>query len=97
MYVDPSKGPFCQSCGMTMRRASDFGTDAKGIRVNDYCRFCYVDGAFSEPDLTVEGMIDHCVDFKVRQSWTTQTDAKEYLKRAIPQLRRWHSEPPPIA
>jgi len=91
MYVETSKGPFCQSCGMTLRRSGDFGTDARGVRINDYCRFCYIDGAFTDPDLTVQGMIDQCVEFKVRQTWSTEMDAQALMRQVIPQLKRWHA------
>ena len=94
MYVETSKGPFCQSCGMTMRRAADFGTDAHGVRINDFCRFCYVDGTFTEPDLTLQGMIDHCVDFTVRQTWSSNMEARAVMERVIPHLRRWQTARP---
>jgi len=94
MYSETSKGPFCQSRGMTMRKAGDFGTGRDGVRVNDYCRFCYVDGAFTEPDLTVEGMIDHCVDFNVKQTWNSEMDAQAVMRRVIPRLKRWNAAPP---
>jgi Putative zinc ribbon domain len=93
MYVETSKGPFCQSCGMPLQKAADFGTNRGGVRVNDYCRFCYVNGSFTEPDLTVDGMIERCVDFKVRQSWSSQMEANEVMRRVIPNLKRWSAPP----
>lgn len=32
---------FCQSCGMPMQTAGDFGTEADGGASADYCVYCY--------------------------------------------------------
>lgn len=32
---------FCQSCGMPMQTAGDFGTEADGGASVDYCVYCY--------------------------------------------------------
>ena len=39
---------FCQSCGMPMQAAGDFGTEADGSASADYCVYCYKNGAFTE-------------------------------------------------
>ena len=51
-------GVLCQSCGAGLRHAADFGTDAEGTRVAEYCRRCFRDGRFTEPDLTFEELVD---------------------------------------
>jgi hypothetical protein len=89
MFVDTSRGPFCQSCGMPLGRARDFGTAADGHRINDYCHHCYRAGRFTEPDLTVQQMIDQCVAFTVRQTFTPESDARVTMQEAIPRLKRW--------
>jgi hypothetical protein len=33
--------PFCQSCGMPMKKTEDFGINADGTRSKDYCQFCF--------------------------------------------------------
>ena len=38
---------FCQSCGMPLTRAEDFGTNADGSTNFDYCRHCYQDGKYN--------------------------------------------------
>ena len=38
---------FCQSCGMPLTRAEDFGTYADGSTNYDYCRHCYQDGKYN--------------------------------------------------
>ena len=89
MYVPTSKGPFCQSCGMPMRRASDFGTGADGVRVNDYCHFCFDAGRFTEPDMTPAKMEEQCVEFILRQTFTPEMEARTFMHQVIPTLKRW--------
>lgn len=69
-------GPFCQSCGMPLQNLEDFGTGPDGLAAQDYCRFCFQSGQFTEPDATMKGMIDRSVDFMGR-------------KELIPNLKRW--------
>ena len=58
MMLSPTlKGPFCQSCAMPLDRAQDFGTDADGVRVNDYCRYCYAHGHFTEPKISEASIV----------------------------------------
>lgn len=46
----------CQSCGMPLAATGDRGTERGGAPSAHYCRYCYRDGAFAEPDATIEGM-----------------------------------------
>jgi Putative zinc ribbon domain len=96
MYSDTSRGPFCQSCGMPMRRPSDFGVDADGRRINDYCHFCFDNGMFTEPAMTPQEMIDRCVTFTVRQTFTPEMEARALLTDVIPRLKRWREAMPGV-
>lgn len=46
---------FCQSCGMPMTEEAHFATNADGSRNEDYCCYCYENGAFKQ-DCTMEEM-----------------------------------------
>ena len=61
MPANEPMGPFCQSCAMPLGTPEDFGTDAHRYRVNDYCRHCYTNGAFTEPDVSMPAMLEKCV------------------------------------
>lgn len=89
MPRQPPKGPFCQSCSMPLEKANDFGTDAAGFRVNDYCRHCYAGGAFTEPQITMSAMIDRCVAIMAQQRIMSEPDARALLTRVMPMLKRW--------
>ena len=43
---------FCQSCGMPLLGEQDKGTEAGGARSEDYCTYCYQDGAFTPVSYT---------------------------------------------
>ena len=83
------KGPFCQSCSMPLERPEDFGTDVAGFRVNDYCRHCFVNGAFTEPAITMEAMRDRCVGIMAGQRIMPEAQARALLTDVFPRLKRW--------
>ncbi len=85
----PPKGPFCQSCSMPLDAAEQFGTDERGFRVNDYCLYCYKDGKFTEPDITMQQMIDRCVDIMVKQRIMSEPEARTLMTETMPRLKRW--------
>jgi hypothetical protein len=50
--------PSCGSCGMPIAGPGDAGTEADDSPSDRYCTHCYRGGAFVEPDLTREMMIE---------------------------------------
>ena len=68
---------FCQSCGMPLINEI-LGTNADGTKNEEYCSYCYKDGAFTD-DLTMEEMVESCAS-----SWmsTTRTPAKTSPRRS---------------
>jgi len=89
MPGEQPKGPFCQSCGMPLEKTEDFGTNADGFRINDYCRYCFQNGAFTEPDISMQRMIDKCVGWMERQGIMPETQARAMMADVIPSLKRW--------
>ena len=77
----------CQSCGMAMHD-SDFGRNADGSVNTDYCKYCYSDGKFGK-DETMEEMLESCVPFYVGEGFDTAEDARNYLEKLYPTLKRW--------
>ena len=85
-----TNNPICQSCSMPM---SDdlFGTNADGTANHEYCKYCYVNGAFTAPDMTMEEMIEVCVPFMVEQGMSKES-ATCLLKEHLPKLKRWQAK-----
>ena len=69
------------------------GTNADGSRNEDYCTYCYKNGAFTQ-DFTMSQMIEFCLQFF--DQWNTQAgcnltpmQAKEQMLQHFPHLKRW--------
>jgi hypothetical protein len=86
------KGPFCQSCAMPMDRADLLGTEASGAPSMEYCTHCYRQGAFTEPGITMEQMIDKCVKQMVDQKVMPEKRARALMTRYLPQMKRWKKD-----
>jgi len=84
------RATICQSCAMPMDSNDLFGTDADGAANSDYCKYCYANGEFLAPDITMDGMIEVCVPFMVEQGMEEEI-ARGFLQEALPQLKRWQS------
>lgn len=83
------KGPFYQSCGMSLSRDPlGGGTEADGARSTEYCSHCYSNGRFTEPNISVQMVAK--VEGKLREMHFPGFLARRFSKN-IPTLRRWQS------
>ena len=58
----------CESCGMPLK--DEFkGTNADGGKTDQYCKYCYADGAFTAPDATVEEMREYSIRGMNEKGW----------------------------
>lgn len=82
-------GSYCQSCSMPMGKPEEFGTEKDGSRSMEYCNYCYQNGKFTEPDLTMDQMIEKCSSYMEQ----THMPESEILKvgQIIPTLKRWQT------
>lgn len=79
---------FCQSCGMPLNKDPQRGgTNSDGSKSPDYCSYCYVNGAFTTPDMTPKQMQSLCID-KLKERGMPKPFAW-LLTRNIPTLKRW--------
>ena len=93
---------FCQSCGMPLTDEV-LGTNADGSKNEEYCMYCYKDGAFTG-DFTMEEMAEFCAQFFAEQSGKaervddfnkntgqslTRDEYKQQLLKYFPNLKRW--------
>lgn len=80
---------FCQSCAMPLENAELYGTNADGSRNEDYCCYCFKDGAFTK-DETMEEMIETCVPFVSKGNpYPNEATARKAMLEYFPQLKRW--------
>ena len=82
----------CQSCGMPlMDGVANNGTMADGSKHPEYCQFCFQNGEFTDPDQTVEGMVQSSIDFMTANLGFTRENATEMSQGVIPNLKRWQN------
>lgn len=82
----------CQSCGMPIDASlASLGTESDGSSSSTYCKFCYQDGAFTNPDQTLEEMVQSSVDFMTTNLSFTPEMAAKMSNDIIPNLNRWSS------
>jgi hypothetical protein len=86
------KGPFCQSCAIPLKKPDDFGTDANGFRINDYCQYCFQKGSFTDPTITMQQMIDKCIAMMVQMGVMQETRVRPLMVAVIPGLKRWQGK-----
>ena len=87
-----AEAPRCQSCTMALEKPEQFGTNADGSRAQDYCHFCFKDGGFTEPDVTMEEMIQRVSCMLAQHSDMTESEATELMNDMIPKLKRWQDK-----
>ena len=87
---------FCQSCGMPLEGEDTKGTNADGSKSEDYCAYCYKDGAFTQ-DMTMDEMIE--INIQYIDEWNknagtnmTPDEARIQLQTFMPKLKRWSGE-----
>ena len=82
---------FCQSCTFPINNNEDRGTEKDGSKSELYCKYCYKDGAFTDPHMTLEQMKEiaktemgkqHLPDNIIQQSM-----------EMLPTLKRWQNTP----
>ena len=90
---------YCQSCAMPMGAANEmYGTNADGSKNDDYCKYCFDNGAFTT-DCTMDEMIEICVPHMIASAEKgmskdevnslTEEKAREMIREFFPTLKRW--------
>lgn len=82
----------CQSCAMPMTEDKHFGTEADGTPSREYCTYCYQNGSFTNPNATLDGMVDFLS--ASWGEWTQRPDlsaeeAKPEVFSILTNLKRW--------
>lgn len=84
---------FCNSCGRPMGR-NDYGTNEDGSPNMDYCKDCFKNGEFTEPDITINEMIiRHAKRMLKRNPDLREEEATGILCNFLPNLKRWNPNP----
>jgi hypothetical protein len=81
----------CQSCGTPLNRPERLGTEKDGSKSTIYCDYCYRDGEFTYPGMTLEEMKDH-LEKELQKIEAPANVLASTLKR-LPNLSRWMGIP----
>lgn len=71
--------------------AGFFGTNADSSEAQEYCVNCFRDGAFVDPELTVDQMVQRSVDFMTQNLHMPEEVSRQMSQKTIPLLRRWNA------
>lgn len=84
----------CQSCSMPIEDPALQGTQKDGSKSSEYCKYCYQDGAFVNPGMTLDEMrsivIEKMEDNKIPE------DIIEAAVSSLPYLKRWNKGTPKL-
>lgn len=82
------KDTYCQSCGMPLSEEV-LGTEKDGSKNQEYCSYCYQNGAFTQ-EMTMQEMIALNADIMAKEQ--KELSKEELIKQMnlfIPTLKRW--------
>ena len=83
---------FCQSCSMPLTEPELQGTEKDGSKSEDYCKYCYQDGAFTHPGISLEEMISSMIS-KMEKDKIPE-DIIETAVSRLSNLKRWRVSVP---
>lgn len=82
----------CNSCAMPMKDEKEFATEKDGSKNKDYCIYCYKEGNFTYPNLTLDQMLSHLDE--VMTEHNMPEEMKNEIKSILPKLKRWKKAAP---
>jgi hypothetical protein len=78
---------FCQSCTLPLDNMDDRGTEKDGTKSQLYCKYCYQNGAFTEPDMTLDQMMG--IAEKEMKKQNLPESIIQQSMNMLPRLKRW--------
>ena len=82
---------FCQSCGMPLQDEHILGTEANGNKSTEYCSYCYQEGKYTAPNMSMEEMIELGVS-ALKNDGMAEEQARGMLNGFLPNLKRWRGD-----
>ncbi|UKJ06714.1 zinc ribbon domain-containing protein [Solitalea lacus] len=81
---------FCQSCSMPLDAPELLGTEHDGSKSAEFCKFCYENGEFTNPDMTLDEMRECIIEQMEKEC--IPTDIIETAVNRLQHLKRWKSK-----
>lgn len=80
---------FCQSCSMPLDKPELLGTEKDGSKSKQYCAYCYQDGPFINPDMTLPEM--KTLVKEQMKKMKIETGIIDMSVNSLPDLKRWRT------
>lgn len=80
----------CQSCGIPLDNEAIKGTKANGLKSEEFCKFCYEQGAYTNPNMTLTGMQEN-VETLMKKLKLPEKAIQEAIS-ILPILNRWKTD-----
>lgn len=81
-------GKICQSCGMPLDKDENKGTNSDGTKNEEYCKYCYQNGKFTDEGISLKDKIEKNVQMSVKMGMP-EDKAREMAENTLPNLKRW--------
>ena len=85
--MPPVPKVFCQSCTMPIDDVNIRGTEKDGTKNTEYCHYCYANGAFTTPDLSLDQMKEIITTQMAKQNMPKELIAVSL--NMLPYMKRW--------
>lgn len=86
---------FCQSCTLPIDNMEDRGTEKDGSKSGMYCTYCYQNGVFTDPDMTLDQMIE-IAETEMKKQDLPESIIQQSMNM-LPRLKRWNTPAPTAA
>ena len=80
----------CQSCAMPLDSPSMLGSEKDGSASHDYCKYCYQNGEFTSPGVTLAEWKDRLT--KIMKDKNLPENIGEATLKLLPTLKRWNRQ-----
>ncbi|HVT01685.1 MAG TPA: zinc ribbon domain-containing protein [Patescibacteria group bacterium] len=81
--------PKCQSCGRLLE-VGIYGTNTDESPSSDYCKFCFENGDFLEPNISQEDMMGRMAANLIDNEGMDRDQAEKQAREIISTLKRWN-------
>jgi hypothetical protein len=80
---------FCQSCSMPLDKPELLGTEKDGSKSLEYCAYCYQNGAFINPNMTLPEI--KTLVKRQMEKMKIDTGIIDMAVNSLPNLKRWRT------
>jgi len=78
----------CQNCGILLTKTSR-GTERNLKPAAEFCKYFYIKGHFTNPDLILEEQIHKLVIMATVNQLSTLAEHLTIAEKSLPQLKKW--------